>query len=600
MEFTNRQLSILSQIIHHPEGITGSELAKQMGISVRTIQMEIKWINENLEKEQQQIVSRARHGYVAEGFSDKAIDEIFRLMESKHTRNMPMDRSNTIISVLLFEKDYLSMEKLAERIYVSKSAIFKEFENSKILKKYVTISRQKGLIISRPESEKRNMLVKCFDKDTAYFYDPNLKEEYEKLDLLFKTILPEIFLAYDYPVSGEAMRSFRRHLIITIFRKEKGFDIEKIELSEEYSPLLLEIVKRIHMLTGIVFSPDDMADCQIKLNGLNIVVKEGREQQSLLLPEYRGGLEKFFEELRSTFGVNLDFSEDEKKQFLLYIKKMDERSRGGHINSNFLKREIHRRYPMSVHLILECFSHCFSNEVPEPEVSNLALYLAAKADRESYYPECVIISDKNPSLLQHLKRQIEDRYGCLLNEVTIIQDYCYTKDPAFYSDKIILTTSETVALHLPDAVFIKPFLTEKYHHDIAEKLERKIEEIKSRMFYQCLDEYGGRVPHICKKPVKDMKEFLRFTGEEKPDCPYEFVLDVNAVLFPEIHYDDTPNRIRIYLLKYPFMYRNTSVHMVVFSDYQAAAMEIKKFYGCLRMILNAEYIRNLEKEYLIT
>lgn len=598
MEFTNRQLSILSHIIHHSEGITGIELAKQMGISVRTIQMEIKAINNHLVKNQQYI-NRSGTGYVAEGFSDKIIEEISKLMENRHTRKMPMDRSNTIISVLLFEKDYMSMEKLAERIYVSKSAIFKEFENSKILQKYVTVSKQKGLMISKPESEKRNMLVKCFDKNSAHFYGSNLKEEYEKLDALFKDILPKIFLAHDYPVSGEAMRSFRRHLIMTIIRKERGFDIEKIEPPTEYSSLLQEVVGRIGILTEIVFSPDDIADCQIKLNGLSTFGGQIAKRRIPSLLEYEPRLEAFLDGLKDTFGLEIDLNKSEREQFLLYVTKMDERSKGGHINSNFLKREIHRRYPMSVHLILECFPKYFPNIVPEPEISNLALYLATKADRAMYKPKCILISDKNPSLLYHLKRQIEERYGNLLDSILMIQDYCYSKEPVYYADKIILTTDEAVTLHLPDAVLIKPFLTKKNYSDIAEKLEKRTEEIKKRTFYQSLKEYKGNIPTICEKQLKGMKEFLQFTKEEKPKSSYEFVLDVHAVLFPRIHYDNMPNNIRIYLLKYPFLYRNTSIRMVVFSDYHTTSMEIKKFYGCLRMLLDEDYIRNLEKEYLI-
>lgn len=597
MEFTNRQLSILSRIIHHPEGITAADLAKQMNISIRTIQTEIKSINDNLEKKQQ-FVSFSRNGYTAEGFSGQMIEEISRLMENKHTRKMPMDRSNTIISVLLFERDYISMERLAERIYVSKSAIFKEFENSRILQKYVTVSRQKGLIISRTESEKRNMLAKCFDKDTAHFYDPALKEEYERYDILLKSILPEIFLAHDYPISGEAMRSFRRHLIMTVIRKEKGFEMEEIKAPAEYSRLLSEIVEQIRALTGVVFSKNDMTDCQIKLNGLNTFPTRSAKWREQMLREYEQRLGNFLEELQNTFGLTISLQREEKAQLLLYILKMDERSKGGHINSNFLKREIHRRYPMAVHLVLECFPHWFPNEVPEPEISNLALFLAGKMDRGLYCPGCVIISDRNPSILQYLRGQIEERYAALLDGVSIVQDYCYEKALVYYRDKIILTTDETVTLQISEAVLIKSFLTEENHRDIAEKLREKTKEIKERRFHQSLEEYGGDCPYVCVEPLKNMKEFLQLTGEEKPEGSYEFVLDVNAVLFPKIYYDNTENRIRIYLLKYPFLYRNTSIHAVIFGDYRASSMEMQKFYGCLRILLDTEYIRALEKEYL--
>ena len=418
MELTDRQLSILSYIIYHPEGITRAQLAKQTGISLRTVQTEINAINGQLGSGPQYI-DHGKNGYIAQGFSGKELEEISRLMEGKHTRVMPLNRSSTILSVLLFERDFLSMEKLAERIYVSKSAIFKEFEHVKILKKYVTVSRKSGLIISMPESEKRNLLVKCFDKETTQYYEPGLKERYEQLDLVCRAVLPELFLAHDYPVSGDAMRSFRRHLIITILRKEKGFEIEQMVQPDEYSALLLELVERISALTGVAFSQDDMADCQRRLNGLNTLDGRAAGWRDRCMQEYEQNYEKFRRRLKEVFGLEFEPDREEKQNFLLYISKTAWRSGSGHVNSNFLKREINRRYPMSVHLILECFPCCFSMNVPEPEVSNLALYLAGKMDRGAYRPECVIISDRNPSVLYHLKAQIEERFVHLLDRILI-------------------------------------------------------------------------------------------------------------------------------------------------------------------------------------
>ena len=209
---------------------------------------------------------------------------------------------------------------------MSKSAIFKEFEHVKILKKYVTVSRKSGLIISMPESEKRNLLVKCFDKETTQYYEPGLKERYEQLDLVCRAVLPEVFLAHDYPVSGDAMRSFRRHLIITILRKEKGFEIEQMVQPDEYSALLLELVERISALTGVAFSQDDMADCQRRLNGLNTLDGRAAGWRDRCMQEYEQNYEKFRRRLKEVFG--LEFEPDrEEKQNLYFQNGLAQRQR---------------------------------------------------------------------------------------------------------------------------------------------------------------------------------------------------------------------------------------------------------------------------------
>ena len=64
MEFTNRQLRILSYIINHPGGIHGTELSKLVGISLRTLQTEVRAMNQMLPKEEA-ITSNRRQGYQA-------------------------------------------------------------------------------------------------------------------------------------------------------------------------------------------------------------------------------------------------------------------------------------------------------------------------------------------------------------------------------------------------------------------------------------------------------------------------------------------------------------------------------------------------------
>lgn len=84
------------------------------------------------------------------------------------------------------------------------------------------------------------------------------------------------------------MRSFRRHLIITILRKEEGFEIEQMAQPDEYSTLLLELVERISALTGVAFSQDDMADCQRSGSGQTSYLPGTHKGYQRISADYRG------------------------------------------------------------------------------------------------------------------------------------------------------------------------------------------------------------------------------------------------------------------------------------------------------------------------
>jgi hypothetical protein len=359
-----------------------------------------------------------------------------------------------------------------------------------------------------------------------------------------------------------------------------------------------EVAGQIKTLIGMTFSNNDLADCQKTLDGLNVFAEGAPAHRAAELIQYRNALHGFLAELNDVFGLSIVLDDTEEDNFLLYISKINERSKGGHVNSNFFKREIHRRYPMEVHLICICFFRHFSIEVPEPEVSNLALFISSKTDMSSYLPDCLIISDLNPSILYHLKRDISQNLGYLLKSAEIVPDYRYMRNLAYYEDKIAITTDETIALHLPDAILVKPFLSSKKMQEVREKVETKTKEMRARAIARIRKQYGCERVIVFSDHIKDMIGFFEICGENKPDDKYEFVMDINAMLYPSIHYGAGINNIRLYLMKYPIPHRGSQIRMIVCSDYYTDTMEIKQFYDCIRDILNTQYIHSLEKQYL--
>ena len=68
MVLTNRQIYIISYLLNHSGGVDAERLAAQSNISLRTLQNEIKDINDSLE-DGACIVNVGKHGYVAKDFS---------------------------------------------------------------------------------------------------------------------------------------------------------------------------------------------------------------------------------------------------------------------------------------------------------------------------------------------------------------------------------------------------------------------------------------------------------------------------------------------------------------------------------------------------
>ena len=215
VQFTNRQLFILSYLLNHPEGISGEHLASQINVSLRTLQNEIQEINRNAENSLT-ITSSGKQGYTVQGVTQQIRDNLLNQAGDRQSIYMPEERVNDILTVLLFAQGYTNMEALANTLYLSKASVFRTIDTSYPLQKYVSVNRTKGLLIDLPEREKRQILAKVFDKDAQNPIARRLRQDYTHLDMLLRIALINLFTRHHYSVSGEALRSFRRYLIISI------------------------------------------------------------------------------------------------------------------------------------------------------------------------------------------------------------------------------------------------------------------------------------------------------------------------------------------------------------------------------------------------
>lgn len=123
-----------------------------------------------------------RKGYAISGGSEK-ITQI--LSVSSDNRQESLDSwSDAILSILMFEKYYISMENLASRLYISKSAIRKQFEDSWRLRTIIEVSPQRGLRIALSEGEQRHLLSIILTRSTSLVERISLHNEVKELDKL--------------------------------------------------------------------------------------------------------------------------------------------------------------------------------------------------------------------------------------------------------------------------------------------------------------------------------------------------------------------------------------------------------------------------------
>lgn len=123
---TRRQRVILSHLLYANIHIKLQTLADILGITVHTLMGEINRINALLPELDALIIVEKGMCSVSELHKDVAHTLLTNQLpvDTNNTdSDLVWDRINTIMFMLYFEREHISMESLAERFFVSKSTI---------------------------------------------------------------------------------------------------------------------------------------------------------------------------------------------------------------------------------------------------------------------------------------------------------------------------------------------------------------------------------------------------------------------------------------------------------------------------------------------
>ena len=131
ISLNRRYRDILSIILNTDECITGNELARLFEVNIRTIRQDIKEINVLLKEYDIEIDSNVKKGYYLNKKNKEILKKnniIRKVLDYEYimeTPNSPVDRQMYIL-LKLTTKEYISVEEIAESLYVSEATVNKD------------------------------------------------------------------------------------------------------------------------------------------------------------------------------------------------------------------------------------------------------------------------------------------------------------------------------------------------------------------------------------------------------------------------------------------------------------------------------------------
>ena len=239
--FIQKRLLILFELLNKDEfKISCKALSKVTNVSERTIRGDITALNSILEGHGATIKIKRNEGYFIEildlnKYQQYLAENTQEIMEDNEIPNSPIERNKYILRHLLYNNDYIKLEDLADKLFISKTTILNDIKRIKsILSKYNLTLMSKpyyGIKINGNELNIRkciseNIINRDFENYILGITDEEI-EVFKDIDLkkLQEIVLRNVH-EYNIEFSDFSLKNFIIHLAIVISRLKSGYTLE--------------------------------------------------------------------------------------------------------------------------------------------------------------------------------------------------------------------------------------------------------------------------------------------------------------------------------------------------------------------------------------
>ena len=229
MKINKRYLKYL-ELLSQDKYMTSKSLSEQIGCSQKTVHNDLKIINQILESNGAQIVSKIGSGYLLK-IDDNSLYQTFINQKNRTlTLESKSERIQILLQYLMVNNDhYTHLEFLADFIYVSRTTLINLLDDIKgILSDYQLeyCSSRDGIKIVGEEMNFRLCLVNSLIKKDDTFLD-NHNDTIKKLGNIVNSIING-----KYQISDFCFQNLLVHLFVALQRMKQNTYISPLSINE--------------------------------------------------------------------------------------------------------------------------------------------------------------------------------------------------------------------------------------------------------------------------------------------------------------------------------------------------------------------------------
>lgn len=473
MDLTERQIQIITHLKNYQDWISSEKIAKLIHTNKRTVQIELKELMENVEIE---IITNKQLGYKLEKLTDEMKIKLSDHVGVQKVYASMNERASSLMIFLLFQSDYVSMQRLADVFFLSKTAISLEIRT---IQRWLhrrphielDISGYKGVkIISTEDSKRIFASLVCNElRIQSAFLPQNIVQKFSCLYPKIKNLLQHFLLEKRFIVSGEDFYRFGRYITFTIIRSDLGFRLDRGKNKKYKSQDILDSLFRlIEKDIDYRFSKEDQYCMVERFLELNKLDYDMSDNQDLYLK-----LEQFETRIANVLGIPKETINFRSDSIVNHVKTMLNRIKSGNNILNHFAYKTLQEFPLEAYLVRKTFPEIFEVSPNLAESSYLVLYLGETLRKYKRNVKVLLLTNHSISMIHSTHYKINEMLNFCPNTIRTEPPYQFESHPeTFYEYDIHLSTEQETLFRMDAFVYLPSLMSKEEQKELAIRMQQ--------------------------------------------------------------------------------------------------------------------------------
>lgn len=432
--FTKRQISLIQTIMNQSEGISGKRLSTHLNVSDRTIRNDINQINQILKAYDCTISSTNTKGYYITSSNKVLLQE---LLDDEDTSQMDkQDRFYATLGYVLFSSKCLTIEDLADALFVSEQTIYKDMVRMQkvlLLEYSIDLFEIKGnLILCRSYEEAiRMMFFKLSKKEilTANVDNPlPLKlichTVYQENDFYtIKKLIENFYRSIDVQLSSDSLYMLTWAIYFCILRNKQGFCMDACTPCDNVDDEVCNVVDALCNKHYLLY-PQDQYLLQKYMKTLGMI----KSNQSILIisDDCKKIMNEFSDEVLRKYDLDICSNQELYDNMQLHVDVMLHRLQEQLPIINPMMKEVKQKYPFAYEIAMLIVPIVFKyrNEyLNDDEISYVAIYIQYVVESQDMKLKTLLVSGSGAGITRLMKQWVIKNFADTLEVLDCIPSY---------------------------------------------------------------------------------------------------------------------------------------------------------------------------------